>query len=68
MKKKETTTGRRGFLRGVFAAGSGVAVAATAGKLIEPETAAAASGSEDETGRGYHLSTHIKNYYDSAAF
>lgn len=68
MNNKETTTGRRGFLRGVLAAGSGAAVAATAAKMMDPEAAVASSGKEDETVRGYHLSRHIKTYYDSATF
>jgi len=44
MSKKETTTGRRGFLKGVVATGSGAAVAITAAKMISPERVEASPG------------------------
>jgi|TARA_B110000881_G_C18598755_1_gene533454 nitrous oxide reductase len=68
MKKNETTSGRRGFLKGVAVAGSGAAVAITAAKMISPEQVDAASGKEDSPSKGYHLSDHISAYYKTTSF
>ena len=68
MKKNETTSGRRGFLKGVVAAGSGAAVAITASKMISPEQVEAAPGKEDSSSKGYHLSEHISAYYKTTSF
>jgi hypothetical protein len=68
MKNKETTSGRRGFLKGVVVAGSGAAVAITASKMISPEQVEAAPGKEDNSSKGYHLSEHINAYYKTTSF
>ncbi|MBC8259271.1 MAG: hypothetical protein H8E38_09665 [SAR324 cluster bacterium] len=66
--KKKLTTGRRSFLRGVVAAGSGAAVAMTASKLISPEDALASPEQKEDSSKGYHLSEHITAYYKTASF
>ncbi|MDP6210100.1 MAG: twin-arginine translocation signal domain-containing protein [SAR324 cluster bacterium] len=68
MSKKETTTGRRGFLKGVVATGSGAAVAITAAKMISPERVEASPGKDESSSKGYHMSEHISAYYKSTSF
>ena len=68
MKKEETTSGRRGFLKGVVVAGSGAPVAITASKMISPEQVDASPVKEDNSSKGYHLSEHINAYYKTTSF
>ncbi len=68
MSKKETITGRRGFLKGAVATGSGAAVAITAAKMISPERVEASPGKDESPSKGYHMSEHISAYYKSTSF
>ncbi|MCP4286802.1 MAG: twin-arginine translocation signal domain-containing protein [Gammaproteobacteria bacterium] len=66
MKKDENKnmdTNRRNFLCGSAAAGAGVVLAA-----VVPASAVAAPEKELREGdKGYHLTQHITDYYNSAA-
>ncbi len=60
---------RRGFLRGLLATGSGVAVLAaaqgTAIAAVEDEPKAAAEGADGS--KGYHVTQQVLDYYKTAA-
>ena len=65
---KTTREGRRDFLKGMAAVGGAATVAAAAGGAIagtaqEPEATPAQAKP-----KGYHLTPHIRAYYDKARF
>jgi hypothetical protein len=60
---------RRGFLMGAgAAAGVAGAAALVAGRSpqAEPEVAAATSAQQAAGSRGYHVTEHVRKYYDTA--
>ena len=62
MENASKKSGRRTFLIAV-GAGSGVAIAAVAGKTAPQKEASGAK--KDAQGSGYQLSEHIRKYYRS---
>jgi hypothetical protein len=65
----ESLEERRGFLRGLLATGSGVAVlAATQGAAIAAVKEEAESAPQDTAGsKGYHVTQQVLDYYKTAA-
>ena len=63
-EKKQSTVSRRDFLQGAAAVGAGAAVAAASGSVL----ADTLESSEDKTKpKGYRLTSHIIDYYKTAA-
>ncbi len=65
----DSLRGRRGFLRGLLATGSGAAVlAVSSGSAVAAVSGAAEQGSEEpEASKGYHVTQQILDYYRTAA-
>lgn len=65
-KDKQTSEGRRAFLRGTVATGAGAAVVATVPGVAVAATSEAAA-EPDAKQKGYRLTQHILDYYKTAA-
>lgn len=61
---------RRMFLRGVAGAGATTTVLVMTGRAVAGggEAPEAGQGAEQAAAKGYHVTSHIKTYYDKAQF
>ena len=63
-----TNTGRRALLRVALATGLSVAAVVMAHKGVTAAAAPVTDPQQQEGNRGYHLTPHINNYYNSASW
>ena len=64
LKMQMESNGRRRFLKGLAMAGGAAAVAAATGTAVAAPEAAPVS--KPETAKGYHVTPHIRTYYQKA--
>ncbi len=63
-----TTITRRGFLKGAAVAGGAAAVSTVAGGVIAGQQTTTDAPRETEQPKGYHVTPHIRAYYEKARF
>ena len=70
VEKNDAVVSRRGFLKGVAAAGGAVAASAvmteTANAAVPGEPAV--DDAKEEKAQGYHVTPHVLEYYEKARF
>jgi hypothetical protein len=59
---------RRGFVRDLLAAGTGVAAVAATGSGAAVAAAPATGEGEGDSARGYRETQHVRDYYRTASF